>query len=320
MSTTVLVVEDDQEINELLGEYLALENFRYVAATTGNAGLTKAAGEHPDAVVLDLMLPDIDGFEVARKLTTHRETFDIPVIILSCMNQTCDREKGFGSGALYYMCKPFLPDDLLATLRLALEWKRGLKNRPPTGALTLGGVDLCELGRGLHEMAVDLFSHTDLTDEAVEDVRRGVAMLASWVDRWDKEHASKCQIRLGYQLGGAGGGTVNGAGRGQVEWTMTELSGPGLINEVFFKPATAATGGGFLGWNVVPFRNKAAVVTPVELAPSLPQPWLELLPKLGATRYLRDAATKTVKILGGKVDGETTGGAASAAAKVESTK
>ena len=68
MSTTVLVVEDDLEINELLGEYLGLENIKYLQATTGQGGIHQALSEHPDAIILDLMLPDIDGFEVARHL------------------------------------------------------------------------------------------------------------------------------------------------------------------------------------------------------------------------------------------------------------
>src|SRR4051794_31753877 len=127
MSTTVLVVEDDIEINELLGEYLGLENIRYLQATTGQGGIHQAIEQHPDAIILDLMLPDIDGFEVARTLTTHRATYDIPIVILSCMCQECDREKGFQAGALFYMNKPFLPDDLLTTLRRALEWKENLK-------------------------------------------------------------------------------------------------------------------------------------------------------------------------------------------------
>ena len=60
MSTTVLVVEDDLEINELLGEYLSLENIKYLQATTGQAGIHQAASTHPDAMILDLMLPDIE--------------------------------------------------------------------------------------------------------------------------------------------------------------------------------------------------------------------------------------------------------------------
>ena len=123
MATTILVVEDDLEINELIGEYLALESIRYLKATNGTQGLAMAAAEHPDAVILDLMLPDIDGFEVARNLSQHRATHDIPIIVLSCMCQACDREKGYASGALNFMNKPFLPDDLLAAVRGALAWR-----------------------------------------------------------------------------------------------------------------------------------------------------------------------------------------------------
>src|SRR4051812_26874642 len=68
VNTKVLVVEDDLEINELIGEYLALENIKYLQATTGQEGIHQAIATHPDAIILDLMLPDVDGFEVARAL------------------------------------------------------------------------------------------------------------------------------------------------------------------------------------------------------------------------------------------------------------
>ncbi len=165
MDTKVLVVEDDLEINELVGEYLALENITYVQATTGQGGIHQAVTQHPDAMILDLMLPDIDGFEVARSLTTKRATFDIPIVILSCMCQAGDKEKGFASGALFYMNKPFLPDDLLATLRKALEWKRGLRDRVPEGSIVLGSGSSCpaELlcAKGINQMVADIFARTD---------------------------------------------------------------------------------------------------------------------------------------------------------------
>src|ERR1051325_191048 len=138
MNTKVLVVEDDLEINELLGEYLALEHIGYVQATTGAAGVHVANAQHPDAIILDLMLPDMNGFDVARALALHRATYDIPIVILSCMCQDCDREKGYANGALFYMTKPFLPDDLLATVSHALEWRATLKTRIPRGEITVG--------------------------------------------------------------------------------------------------------------------------------------------------------------------------------------
>ena len=69
MSTNVLVVEDDPEISELIGEYLALENIQPIAALNGKAGISMATDQHPDAIILDLMLPDIDGYQVARTLS-----------------------------------------------------------------------------------------------------------------------------------------------------------------------------------------------------------------------------------------------------------
>ena len=137
MEHKVLVVEDDQEINELIGEYLGLEHLGAVAALDGKSGLEKAASEHPDAAVVDLMLPDVDGYEVCRQLTSHRSTANMPIIILTCMNQDCDRVKAFASGAFRFLNKPFLPDDLINQLKAAFEWKQNLAARAPRGMVEI---------------------------------------------------------------------------------------------------------------------------------------------------------------------------------------
>lgn len=305
MSTTVLVVEDDLEINELLGEYLALESIQYVQATTGEAGLAQASAARPDAVILDLMLPDVDGYEVARTLSTQRATFDIPVVILSCMNQAADREKGYECGALHYMNKPFLPDDLLATLRLALAWRKGLKSRVGAGSILLGGAgpgagdELCTRARSLHELTSDLFLRTELPDATVAGMRAAVELMGQWADRWSQEHGGKGQTRVEYRVDGE-----SGAGKPRVEWVLSDVGDPGLLGEVFFKPAPAgSSGGGILGWGVGALKGKFVVLGPAGALADPPSPWMELLPKLGAQSYERDPKARTVRIVSGRLDG-----------------
>ncbi|HUO08888.1 MAG TPA: response regulator [Phycisphaerae bacterium] len=291
MSTTVLVVEDDLEINELLGEYLSLENIKYLQATTGNAGIYQAASTHPDAMILDLMLPDINGFEVARSLTMKRATFDIPIVILSCMCQECDKQRGFASGALYYMNKPFLPDDLLSTLRMALDWKNSLKTRKPEGTITLGEKEtVC--ARGINEMIADIFVQTELSDSAVGQIREAVETLAEWAVQWNKENRSQTVVKLEYRIvRSADGNGMNGTGR-TIEWTISE-SAPGMLADAFFKPVAQASGtgvgGGLLGWGAGSLL--ARPIAPI--AP--PSKWLQVLAKAGAAKFEKESKTNTVR-------------------------
>ncbi|MGN6367280.1 MAG: response regulator transcription factor [Phycisphaerae bacterium] len=284
MSTTVLVVEDDLEINELLGEYLSLENIKYLQATTGQSGIHQAASTHPDAMILDLMLPDINGFEVAKSLSTKRATYDIPIVILSCMCQECDKQRGFASGALYYMNKPFLPDDLLNTLKQALEWKESLRSRAPEGTVTLGGSEALVCAQGINQMVADIFSRTDLADATVGQIREAVETLAGWAGEWNQDHKTQIQVLLEYRIQPGSGSSGAPA---TIEWRISE-SEPGMLADAFFKPAKEASAG-LLGWG-----TGSLLVKPIApIAP--PSKWLQVLAKTGAARFEKDSKSNTVR-------------------------
>lgn len=112
----ILVVEDDPEINHLVGAYVELAGFHYVAALDGRAAMNRARDCHLCAVVLDLMLPDMSGWEICRQLKADLQTHDIPVIILSALDNDDSRREGSRCGAAEYLTKPFDPDRLLDVL------------------------------------------------------------------------------------------------------------------------------------------------------------------------------------------------------------
>ena len=113
---SVLVVEDDREINELVGAYAQLAGFEYRPALDGTSALREARERVPSAVVLDLMLPDIDGFEVCTQLKKEPDTKPVPVIMLTALSDEASRRRGVECGAIEYMTKPFDPDRLMAAL------------------------------------------------------------------------------------------------------------------------------------------------------------------------------------------------------------
>jgi DNA-binding response OmpR family regulator len=117
----ILLIEDDPRLAEMVAEYLGESGFRVSRAASGAAGMEQLAREPFDALVLDLMLPDIDGLELCRQLRTKS---DIPVLMLTARGDSTDRVVGLEIGADDYLPKPFQPRELLARLRAILR-RRG---------------------------------------------------------------------------------------------------------------------------------------------------------------------------------------------------
>ena len=113
----VLVVEDDPDLNQLVGAYAEISGFRYRSAADGTSALREVHQSLPSVILLDLMLPDIDGFEVCRRLKSEAATAGVPVIFLTAMDRAESRSKGMLCGAADYLTKPFDPDCLMAAIR-----------------------------------------------------------------------------------------------------------------------------------------------------------------------------------------------------------
>ncbi len=118
MTERVLVIDDDLRLADMLAAYLRERGLDVVHRATGQAGLTAAIHGEVDAIVLDVMLPDLDGFEVLRRL---RQSSSLPVIMLTARGEDTDRIVGLEMGADDYLPKPFNPRELLARLRAILR-------------------------------------------------------------------------------------------------------------------------------------------------------------------------------------------------------
>lgn len=125
MSTAkLLVVDDEQDLLELLRYNLEKEGYRVTCVTTGEQALSRAVQDLPDLIVLDLMLPGLDGLEVCRKLKSHPSTTKVPIIMLTAKSEDLDIVTGLEVGADDYVTKPFSPRVLLARVRAALRRRR----------------------------------------------------------------------------------------------------------------------------------------------------------------------------------------------------
>ncbi len=122
MTPTILIIDDEPRIVEICRDYLAAAGFTVMAAATGPAGLAMARRERPDLVVLDLMLPGMDGLDVCREL---RRDSNVPIIMLTARVEEADKLVGLELGADDYLTKPFSPRELVARVRTVLRRAAG---------------------------------------------------------------------------------------------------------------------------------------------------------------------------------------------------
>ncbi len=122
MPEHILMIEDDQRLAAMVSEYLSAAGWRVTTRPTAKTGLTALEGYGFDALILDIMLPDLDGFEVCRRV---RARSDVPILMLTARGEPIDRIVGLELGADDYLPKPFEPRELVARLRAILRRRTG---------------------------------------------------------------------------------------------------------------------------------------------------------------------------------------------------
>ena len=128
MANKILIVDDDLDTLRLVSLMLQREGFQVTTAANGSQGYSKADAEHPDLILLDVMMPDMDGYEVTRRLRENQPTKDIPILMFTAKIQLDDKVTGFEVGADDYLTKPTHPNELIAKIRALLA--RNSENEP----------------------------------------------------------------------------------------------------------------------------------------------------------------------------------------------
>lgn len=121
MTKTILIIEDEPKIVQICADYLKQAGFNVVSEATGPAGLRNALDTNPDLIVLDLMLPDMDGLDVCRSIRQNPQKKDIAIIMLTARVEEVDKLVGLELGADDYITKPFSPRELVARVRAVLR-------------------------------------------------------------------------------------------------------------------------------------------------------------------------------------------------------
>lgn len=141
MATRILVVEDDPDIADLVTRYLERDGHLVERAASGREGLNRIAAKPPALLILDLMLPEVDGLEVCRLVRGNEKTAAIPIIMLTARAEESERIVGLEVGADDYIAKPFSPNELVARVRALL--RRTQRSAPSTGRpIAYGSIDV----------------------------------------------------------------------------------------------------------------------------------------------------------------------------------
>lgn len=149
MSGTILIIEDERDIAELVASRLRSEGFDTEICDNGLSGVERCLELRPDLVVLDLMLPGLDGIEVCRRIQQHRRT---PVVMVTAKDEETDTLVGLGVGADDYITKPFSPRELVARIHAVL--RRANNEAPTRDRLRLGDVVIDEATRTVEQGGV----------------------------------------------------------------------------------------------------------------------------------------------------------------------
>jgi len=135
----ILIVEDDPDIVEMIDYNLKKEGYRIISVLNGEDAIGIAEKENPDLIILDLMLPEMDGFQVCKHLRSEEKTSSVPIIMLTAKSQETDKVVGLELGADDYMTKPFSPRELVARIKAVLRRYKDVlpKKRIEVGSLII---------------------------------------------------------------------------------------------------------------------------------------------------------------------------------------
>jgi DNA-binding response OmpR family regulator len=165
--TRILVVEDDRDIAELVERYLEKAGFGVELLASGSEALSAIAARPPDLLILDLMLPHVDGLDVCRSVRANAATAEIPIIMLTARAEESERIVGLELGADDYIAKPFSPNELVARVRALL--RRSRRESPVTAQVTYGRI------------VVDSERHTVVVDGAAATLTAKEFLLLSYL-------------------------------------------------------------------------------------------------------------------------------------------
>jgi len=195
-----LIVEDHVDQAEMVARLLKLRDYDSMVAETGEQGLRLAREHGPDVVLLDLMLPDINGFDVCRQLRSDRATMLTPIVMLTALGDAENRLHGFRVGANAYLAKPYGIEDLFQAVSAARAWRADIEQEKMQGEIHVELNSEVAFLQELNDFLMHLCQSTPLTTDQVLQLRQAVLEMGQNAIEWGNKHHVEKLVHIRYRL------------------------------------------------------------------------------------------------------------------------
>jgi CheY-like chemotaxis protein len=197
---TALIVEDEPEANKLLSMLVQLRGYRTESVYQGSEALDRVRDGAPDVVFLDLMLPDLDGYDVCRSLKASGTTCLTPVVIVTARVAAENRIESFGVGADDFVPKPYMPDEIFHALDWATSWKTRIDATHVEGLVMLDDRDEGDTLRNLAELRNLMLAQSGMGVEAIKPITAAIKSIWSSVGAWSRRSSMVAVATMSYEL------------------------------------------------------------------------------------------------------------------------
>lgn len=200
MVRKALVIEDEQELGMLLAEHLRRWGFDPTVFNEGKPAIPWVQANRPDIILLDLLLPDVDGFAICEELKLSPETNLIPVIMVTALSGQEDRVRGLQVGANRYLTKPFTADELGKAIQDAIAWKEDLKRRGTNGEIRFQLQSDTTYLEELNYLLASLFHFSGLEPGQVKQITTAVRELGTNAIEWGHRKQTDRIVTVDYHI------------------------------------------------------------------------------------------------------------------------
>jgi len=200
MPRTVLIVDDERDTNDILASLVRARGFEPIQLFSGAQVEPAVTESKPALVLLDLMLPDIDGFAICDRLKRNRETNLIPIVMVTALQDADHQAAGVRVGANGYLKKPFTPEKLYEAMDRALAWHEEHQKKGTHGEINFDIRSELTYLQQANDMLADMFAHTPLTDRQIKDLKQAVMEMGGNAIEWGHRKNADLVLRITYRI------------------------------------------------------------------------------------------------------------------------
>ena len=198
--STLLIVEDDRDQAQMAAQLVRLQGFDPVLALDGASGLRMARTLNPSLVLLDLMLPDTNGFDICRELRGNQETWRMPIVMVTALSDEANRRRGFRVGANAYVTKPYGARELYNGIAQAQSWRADLDRERMHGEIHVVLNSDTAFLQEVNEFLTGLNEGTPLNQDQVMQLRQAIMEMGQNAIEWGNQHRSDALVDITYRV------------------------------------------------------------------------------------------------------------------------